>query len=86
MSQHYYSLCKKYHGRAVFIRTHEGVEYRGVIREVDSRHVYVQPLSPRRGFGYGYYFPRRRFREGVAIGIALGSIATLLLIPPFFFF
>ncbi|HEY4600617.1 MAG TPA: hypothetical protein VIG73_04995 [Cerasibacillus sp.] len=86
MSRQYYSLCKRNHGRAIFIRTHEGREFRGFIRGVDSRHVYIQPLRPRRGFGYGYYFPRRRFREGVAVGVALGSIATLFLISPFFFF
>ena len=75
----YYSLCQRYRGRAVEIITHDGRIHRGIIGDVDSNRVYLQPLGPTRGLGgfsYGYY--------GFGAGLALGSIATLILLPLFF--
>ncbi|KGK92056.1 hypothetical protein DP73_00360 [Desulfosporosinus sp. HMP52] len=80
---HYYSLCQRYRGRAVEIITHEGSVHRGIIGDVDNSRVYLQPLNRTRdlgGFSYGWYggYP------GFGAGIALGSIATLALLPLFF--
>lgn len=78
----YYSLCQSYRGRAVEIITHDGRIHRGIIGDVDSNRVYLQPLSPTRdlgGFSYGWYgYP------GWGAGLALGSIAALFLLPLFF--
>ena len=78
----YYSLCHRYRGRAVEISTLDGRIHRGIIGDVDYNSVYLQPLSRTRnlgGFSYGWYgYP------GFGAGIALGSIATLALLPLFF--
>lgn len=78
----YYSLCQGYRGRAVEIRTFDGRVHQGIIRDVDYNRVYLQPLWRDKdlgGFGYGWYgYP------GFGAGIALGSIATLALLPLFF--
>lgn len=78
----YYSLCHRYRGRAVEISTLDGRIHRGIIGDVDNNSVYLQPLSRTRnlgGFSYGWYgYP------GFGAGIALGSIATLALLPLFF--
>lgn len=87
---HYHSLCNRYRGRAVEIRTHDGRSHRGIIRDVDGRRVYLEPLSRRRNlggfaspfYGYGGYYGRRR---SFLTGVALGSIATLVLLPFFFY-
>ncbi|WP_369813140.1 hypothetical protein [Virgibacillus halodenitrificans] len=58
--QHYHNLCQRYKGKAVEIRTHRGEVHRGVIRHVDRRRVYLEPLGGRRdlgGFGLGFYGP-----------------------------
>lgn len=75
----YYSLCQKYRGRAVEIRTFDGRVHQGIISDVDYNSVYLQPLWRNKdlgGFGYGWY-------PGFGAGIALGSIATLALLPLF---
>lgn len=78
----YYSLCQRYRGRAVEIMTHDGRIHQGIIRDVDNNSVYLQPLNRTRalgGFSYGWYgYP------GFGAGIALGSIATLALLPLLF--
>ncbi|MHB8126534.1 MAG: hypothetical protein ACYDEJ_13010 [Desulfitobacteriaceae bacterium] len=76
----YYSQCQRYRGRAVEIRTHDGRIHRGIIGDVDYDRVYLQPLGATRslgGFSYGYY-------GGWGAGLALGSIAALVLLPLFF--
>lgn len=77
----YYSLCQRYRGRAVEIMTHDGRIHKGIIRNVDYNRVYLQSLNRTRdlgGFSYGWYgYP------GFGAGIALGSIATLALLPLF---
>ena len=78
----YYSLCQRYRGRAVEIITHDGRIHRGIIGDVDSNRVYLQPLGPTRslgGFSYGGYG-----YGGWYAGLALGSIAALALLPLFF--
>ena len=75
----YYTLCQQYRGRAVEINTFDGRVHQGVISHVDNNNVYLQPLWRNNnfgGFGYGYY-------PGFGAGIALGSIATLALLPLF---
>lgn len=77
-----YALCRQCMGRAVEITTHDGRIFRGIIRNVDRKRVYLQPLGCTRdlgGFGYGWFgFP------GFGAGIALGAIATLALLPLLF--
>lgn len=82
-------VCQRYKGRAVEIRLHNGVVHRGIIREVGRHKVYLQPLDRRQpqlgGFGYGFYGPGWGYAWGLGIGIALGAIATIALLPFFFF-
>ncbi|WP_099156855.1 hypothetical protein [Virgibacillus ndiopensis] len=81
---HYYGLCQRYRGRAVEIRTHDGRSHRGIISNVNNNRVFLQPFGRNRnlggfgygGFGYGY--------GGFGYGVALGAIATLALLPFFF--
>jgi hypothetical protein len=77
---HFYGLCQKYKGRAVEIRTKDGRIHRGVIKHVDHSKVYLQPFGGAGGlggFGWGWGI------AGFGFGLALGSIATLALIPGF---
>lgn len=79
---HYHGLCQRYRGRAVEIRTHRGTVHRGVIERVSRNQVYLRPINrPGRlgGFGFGYYGG-----WGFGWGLALGAIASLVLIPFFF--
>lgn len=86
--QHYYHLCNRYKGRPVEIHTRDGKQYRGVIQHVDDQYVYLkQPgRSSFGGFGYGYWGPGYGFGggSGLGVGIALGAIATLALLPWFY--
>lgn len=78
---HYHSLCNRYRGRAVEIRTHRGDVHRGIIDRVSNNRVYLRPVGrPNRlgGFGYGGW------GWGFGWGVALGAIASLALIPFFF--
>ncbi|WP_067727454.1 LSm family protein [Oceanobacillus damuensis] len=82
--EHYHSVCRRNRGRAVEIRTLDGRIHRGIISDVDDRNVYLQPLrrNPNLwgfGYGYGYGFGR----PGFGAGIAIGAIATLVLLPFF---
>ncbi|MGM8365829.1 hypothetical protein ACLIBG_10175 [Virgibacillus sp. W0181] len=96
---HYFHLCNRYKGRAVEIRTRNGVVHRGVIRHVNRNQVFLDPIGNRQnfgGFGYGFFGPSyrpygaygpnryRRYRLGFGAGIALGAIGTLILLPFFF--
>ncbi|WP_100407371.1 hypothetical protein [Bacillus solitudinis] len=84
MSLHYYSLCQKYHGKTVEITTVDGQVHRGVIRHVNKKEVYIEPIGQRfGGFSYGYGWGGY-YRPGFGFGIALGAIATLALLPFFF--
>ncbi|OLS33713.1 hypothetical protein [Bacillus sp. MRMR6] len=79
----YYALCQKYKGRAVEIRTRDGRVHRGIIQRVGMNQVYLQPIGRRRnlgGFGYGWYGGG----WGFGWGVALGAIASLALLPFFF--
>lgn len=84
MSAHqYYEACQKYMGRAVVIRTNDGRVHQGIIREVDRRKVYLEPLGNSGGKlgGYGYGFWGPGFGFGFGSGILLGSIVGLSLLP-----
>lgn len=80
----------KCRGRAVEIRTFDGHVYRGLIDRVDGDYVYLRPFKNRPhigGFSYGFggFWPYHHGRfEAFAVGIALGAIATLVLLPFFF--
>ena len=82
---HYHTLCQRYIGRAVELRTRDGRIHRGIIQRVDNRRVYIRPLGNPRGLGgfgidyYGGYSGR-----GFVFGIALGALIGLALIPFFF--
>lgn len=84
MSAHYYSLCNRYRGRAVQIRTHDERLHRGIIVDVKRNRVFIRPLGRLRnfgGFGYGYY---GFGGSGFLYGLALGAIVSLVAIPFFF--
>lgn len=60
--------------------------HRGLIKHVDNRCVYLQPLDCKRnlgGFGYGFYGPGFSY-DGFDYGLALGAIGTLALLPLFY--
>ncbi|MBU5267400.1 hypothetical protein [Virgibacillus proomii] len=78
---HYYTLCRKHLGKAVEIRTHGGRVHRGIIERVSSDRVYLRPLERTRGLGgFGIGF----FGFGFGFGVALGAIASLAVLPFFF--
>jgi hypothetical protein len=79
----YHGMCKRYVGRPVKITTVDGRVHRGIIRNVNNSHVFLEGIPSRNlgGYGYGYYGYRR---PGFGWGVALGSIATLALLPFFF--
>lgn len=84
---HYRKLCERHRGRAVEIRTHDGRVHRGIIESVNNRSVFLKPIDQRRslgGFGYGPWGFGGYGSGGVGFGIALGAIATLILLPFFF--
>ncbi|RKQ29663.1 hypothetical protein [Oceanobacillus halophilus] len=87
MSRYYYDLCNRHRGKAVEITTRDGRKHRGIIRNVDQRRVFIQPLGGGRrigGFGYGFYgYGPYGYRPGFGYGVALGAIATLALLPWF---
>lgn len=89
----YYKTCCDNVGRPVSIRTLDGQEHRGVIRRVTPSHVYLEPLTNQpRGLGSSYYYgrpyppyrPYPVYRPGFGLGIALGAIGTLAVLPWFF--
>lgn len=83
----YYKLCCDNIGKPVSIRTVDGQEHRGVIRQVTPTHVFIEPFSNQaRGFGTPYYSyaPYYPYRPGFGLGIALGAIGTLAVLPWFF--
>lgn len=82
---HYHTMCRRYMGKAVEIRTHDGGFHRGIIHRVSANRVYLRPLgAPRNLGGFGYGFGWGWGWGGFGLGIALGAIAGLALIPWFF--
>ncbi|RDW18028.1 hypothetical protein [Oceanobacillus chungangensis] len=82
------ALCRKHTGRAVEIRMRNGRIHRGIIRRVDNRNVYLQPLGQNRnlggyGFGFGGNYGYGGY-GGFAAGFAIGAITSLVLLPFFF--
>ncbi|CDQ40400.1 MULTISPECIES: hypothetical protein [Virgibacillus] len=80
---HYYSLCQRHRGKAVEIKTHDGRVHRGIIDRVSSNRVYMRPLGRQGGlggFGIGWY----GYGSGFGWGVAFGAIATLAVLPFFF--
>ncbi|QQZ08338.1 hypothetical protein [Heyndrickxia vini] len=82
MSASHYHTCQRNIGKPVEIRTHDGRVHRGIIRRVDNRMVYLDPL-PRRNFG-GYAYGWGWGWGGFGWGVALGAIAGLAILPWFF--
>ncbi|MCU9612349.1 hypothetical protein OEV98_02080 [Caldibacillus lycopersici] len=82
--EQYRSLCHRYRGRAVQIRTRDGRVHRGLIMNVGNNRVYLRSFDGSRrnlgGFGYGYYGAG----YGFTYGLALGAITSLVLLPFFF--
>ncbi|SEO15882.1 hypothetical protein SAMN04488134_104132 [Amphibacillus marinus] len=82
MSGHYHTCCQNI-GRPVSIRTVDGREHRGVIRNVTQSHVYLEPFGGRpTGHSWGYW--GWGAGSGFGLGIALGAIGTLAILPWFF--
>ncbi|MFA1818783.1 hypothetical protein ACDX78_01050 [Virgibacillus oceani] len=80
---HYHGLCQRYMGRPVEVRMKDGKVHRGIIKHVDGRNVYLQPLGGAGGlggFGWGWGWGI----GGFGIGLALGGIVGLALLPLFF--
>lgn len=84
---YYHNLCTRYKGRAVKIRTRDGKVHCGVIDNVNKNRVFLRRSKGARigGFSYGYggYGGYGRYQE-FGVGIALGAIASLILLPFFF--
>lgn len=81
-----HALCRKYMGRAVEIRMRDGRIHRGIIQRVDNRRVFLQSMERGRnlgGFGYGYGYGFGGY-GGFGAGFAIGAIASLVLLPFFF--
>ncbi|TDQ41482.1 LSM domain-containing protein [Aureibacillus halotolerans] len=84
MSFNHYQTCCQHQGRPVHIRCKNGREYRGIIQNVDRQQVFIQPIGGAGGFGYGFFgYGGYGYGAGLGIGIALGSIATIALLPFF---
>ncbi|GAE92104.1 hypothetical protein JCM21714_1085 [Gracilibacillus boraciitolerans JCM 21714] len=84
----HYDFCCQHVGRPVKIVTSNGEVHKGIIRRVNPSKVFIAPLGQNRGlggYGYGYYGYRRGYPWGLGLGIALGAIATIAFLPPFFF-
>ena len=79
---HFHGLCQRYKGRAVEIRMKDGKVHRGIIRHVDNSRVYLQPLGRPGGLG-GFGWGLGWGVTGFGIGLALGGILGLALIPGF---
>ncbi len=80
--EHLRRRCQNYVGRCVEIRTHDGNVHRGIVHGVGRDEVFIRPLGHRRGFG-GYSFGFGFGRRGFVTGFAFGAIATLALVPFF---
>ena len=80
---HYHGLCQKYMGRAVEVRMKNGKVHRGIIRHVDHSRVFIQPVGGAGGHG-GFGWGLGWGIGGFGIGLALGGIAGLALLPWFF--
>jgi len=80
---HYHGLCQRYKGRAVEIRMKDGRIHRGIIRHVYERNVFLHPLGGAGGLG-GFGWGLGWGVGGFGIGLALGGIAGLALMPGFF--
>ncbi|WEG10847.1 hypothetical protein PU629_11705 [Pullulanibacillus sp. KACC 23026] len=79
---HYYNLIQNEHmNKPVQIRTHDGAVHRGVVRQVDRTHVYLEPLDGADGGpmmdGPGVYW----YGWGFGWPIALASIAWIAALP-----
>lgn len=78
-ADHYFNLCTKNIGVPVEIRCHDGSTHRGIIDRVEHERVFLRPLDNQVGNSQGLFF--WGFGWGLAAGIALGSIATLVFLP-----
>lgn len=83
--EHYYNVINNEHmNRPVQIRLHDGTVHKGVVRQLDRTHVYLEPLEGAPGGigggeGAGMYW----FGWGFGWPIALASIAWLAAFPWF---
>jgi len=84
-ANYFYDVCCRHMGRPVEINTKDGRCHRGMIQHVDRNNVYLRPLESGQNFGgFGYGYGWGYGGSGFGPGIALGSIATLALLPFFF--
>ncbi|REK77412.1 hypothetical protein [Paenibacillus paeoniae] len=83
------SVCEKHMNRYVVIQTNDGQYHDGIVESVDDENVYLaiphcpgdeRAFFPYGGYGYGGYYPRRRFYRR---GFPLGGLLALSLLPFF---
>jgi hypothetical protein len=89
MSQDMYGLCCRYQGKMVRIHEHGGRQHVGRITSVSRNRVYIEPVGPRGGFGYGFggyggYGGGYGYGGYGGYGVALGAIAGIALAGLFF--
>lgn len=80
MSQNYYDLCCRYQGKVVRINDTRGRMHVGRINRVTRNKVYIEPMTQRGGYSFGYY----GYGYGYPYGIGLGFIAGIALAGLFF--
>lgn len=82
-----YNVCCNYHGKRVRITCKDGREHVGRITRVDRDQVWILPDRGFGGYGLGFWgFGGPRFGfGGFGLGIALGTVAGIVLAPLFFF-
>ncbi|MDX8045223.1 hypothetical protein SH601_04405 [Gracilibacillus sp. S3-1-1] len=78
----HFDFCRRNIGSPVKIVTRDGVTHRGYINRVNRSKVFIEPFQRRGlgGYGYGFF----GYGSGLGIGIALGAIATIAVLPFFF--
>ena len=77
-----YNICCKYHGKRVRISDTSGRVHVGEITRVDRRQVWILPDRRYGGYGLGFW---GFGGGGFGVGIALGTVLGIALVPIFFF-
>ncbi|WLD94110.1 hypothetical protein [Alkalihalobacillus sp. AL-G] len=76
MKEYFYNLCVQHMEKPVVVKTHDYKVYVGVIKNVDSENVYLQPFQEREG----RFFP---VLGAGLLGLGLGTLAGVTLFRPY---